>query len=399
MDDEKLDIVLFFGSGISYRTGLPNTDVLTQHILKDHWHNNADMTFSEGKNHNDFFEQDNIVPRIQKFFEIIISDAIPYFEKRRRAPINYEDLYFICNQIYQDLTYEIDNPIMEKYIVFLNNNIESLLEPLPHSPYLDLDLQYLSKKSLDFIQCVLWNKLYTKNDPIGFDLIIKLLNLDNIQNVHIGTLNHDVLIETILKSNKISYTDGFGERDGDVRWFTPSVFETSTNQVKLYKLHGSIDWHIFRTINRTSDLSTDNYAVTLNRDINHCEDSSGQLLTNINITPQFLTGSYNKILNYNFGIIKKIHTRFDLMLDNQNLIIMSGYGWNDKGINGRLFDWLYLSTNNRIILLHENPIKLRDESKSGLWHRYEHFIETNQLIPINKWLIDTTLEDIVPFLS
>lgn len=395
---QKRDIVLFLGSGISLPTGLPTTDDLTRMIINDHWHNNTDLTFSAGENHNPFFEEDNIVPRLQKIFQIIMSDAIPYIENRRVATFNYEDLYFVCSQIYQELTYEIDNPIMTRYIDFLNDNIQQLLEPLPHSPYIDLDLQYVSQKSLDFIQCVIWNKLSTNKKPNGLKLILDLINLNEIKNVHIGTLNHDTLIEALLDCNDIHYTDGFGDRDGDIRWFTPSVYENNSNQVNLYKLHGSVNWHIFRTADPATGITNDNYAITLNPDVNHCKNGSGQYLDNINITPQLLTGSYNKILNYNFGIIKKIHTRFDIMLEKNNIIIMSGYGWNDKGINGKLFDWLFLSRNNKIILLHENPIKLRDESKSGLWHRYEHFVQTNQLIPINKWLMDTTLEDIAPLL-
>lgn len=393
-----INLLLFFGSGVSFPTGLPTIKRLTEQILESQWHNHSSQVFCRGKHPSKMLEKGNIVPRLQKFLKIIQLSANQYLANRQRPEANYEDLYFICTQLKDELNQEIDNPVMIKYIEFIQKKIVELCKPLPLGPNRDIDLYFLASRSCDFIQCVLWNELSTKKQPVGLDLIIKLIKLKEISNVNIATLNHDLLIEKLFESNNVKCTDGFGSADGDVKWFSPELYLSSSEKVSLYKLHGSINWHIFRTIDQSTDTSVDRYAIAINRDVDHCKDANGRPLMNINITPQFLTGSYNKILDYNFGIIKKIHTKFDFMLDNHNTIIMSGYGWNDRGINGRLFEWLYSSRKNRIILLHKNPIEIRDKSKSGLWHRYERLVSNNKLILIKKWFCDTTLEEIIEIL-
>jgi len=73
--------------------------------------------------------------------------------------------------------------------------------------------------------------------------------------------------------------------------------------------------------------------------------------------------------------------------------VMSGYGWGDIAINFRLDTWLDQNRNNNIILLDETPEKLVDRSlimASG----YDYWTRCGQLIPIPKWLCDTSLSDL-----
>ena len=74
---------------------------------------------------------------------------------------------------------------------------------------------------------------------------------------------------------------------------------------------------------------------------------------------------------------------------------MSGYGWNDKGINGRLFQWLRSSLMNKIILLHREPEeKIKKGSKSPMWHSYDDLVKNGRLIPVKKWLSEVNIEQI-----
>ena len=77
---------------------------------------------------------------------------------------------------------------------------------------------------------------------------------------------------------------------------------------------------------------------------------------------------------------------------------MSGYGWNDKGINTYLFEWILTSQKRKLILLHENPESIK-ESKSAMWHRYDDLIKWGRLIPIKKWMSNTSLNDILEYLK
>ena len=79
---------------------------------------------------------------------------------------------------------------------------------------------------------------------------------------------------------------------------------------------------------------------------------------------------------------------------------MSGYGWNDRGINGRLFEWILSSSDKRLFLLHENPEeKIKNNSKSAMWHRYDDLVNDGRLIPIKKWLSDVTMDELIQIIQ
>lgn len=51
------------------------------------------------------------------------------------------------------------------------------------------------------------------------------------------SVNYDTCIEHFCSINRLAYTDGFTDR-----WY-PEVFENTKNDVRLYKLHGSVLWY------------------------------------------------------------------------------------------------------------------------------------------------------------
>jgi hypothetical protein len=77
---------------------------------------------------------------------------------------------------------------------------------------------------------------------------------------------------------------------------------------------------------------------------------------------------------------------------------MCGYGWNDKGISGRIFEWLESRLENRLILLHPNPEKLK-HSKSAMWHKFDQLFASGRLVLIKSWLSNTNYDDIKDYLS
>jgi hypothetical protein len=185
-------------------------------------------------------------------------------------------------------------------------------------------------------------------------------------------------------------------QSGDVRFFEPSTFDSDV-KVRLAKLHGSIDWFNIRL--RGGSPSTDRYGLVLKPDAWHCKDEQGNHITNLSGKPVFLVGTYNKIMSYGFGIFSEMHYRFHQFLGSHDTIVMSGYGWNDSGINGRLINWLYSSENKRLYLLHREPENIRDESKSAMRHRYDELVRCGRLIPVRKWLSEVGLEDLLQELN
>lgn len=388
-------ILLFFGSGVSYLSGLANTDQITNDILRKKWHEHTDLNFYAGEHPNEHYRKTDITKRIQKFLYILKEFSDPYFRQRRGNDSNYEDLYYLCHQIHDNETTEIDNPLLVPFLYQLHNNLVGL-DIYPRIPPINkkIDIEYLSERAISLIQNVVWNSLSTQEDPLGLDLILEIVEKLNI--INIATLNHDLLVEKLLDLNKIDYCDGFGKPEGEIRYFSPDSYDIE-EKIKLYKLHGSLNWYRFRE--EKNGRTIDRYGMALTTDHWHLKNSDGHFVNVLDGTPLFLTGSYNKMLDYNFGIFKTIHNKFDNILAQSDTIIMSGYGWNDRGINGRLFQWLGSSFENKILLVHEKPENLKRYSRSALWHRYDGLVKENRLIPIKKWFSDTKYSDLQKFLN
>lgn len=392
-------ILLFFGSGISFPTKIPNITKLSDKIIDGKWHDHTDESFVKGNHPSKLMEDYNIVPILQGFLKLIQEDADKYLLDHKRPQSNYEDWYYICNQIRDEENHEIYNPTIQNYIEKIQRLLGNVLESMPMRPHVDVDLLFLASRSCGLIQSVLRSELSTNNKPVGLELLTQLNNSKDISRIDIATLNHDTLIETLFHDNNISFLDGFSQsNDGDVRWFLPEVSYQDIGKIKLFKLHGSINWYIYRLIDETTGNGIDRHAIPTNRDHEHCLNARGQDLINLSTEPEFLTGSYNKILEYNFGMIRRIHRYFDFMLDDHNTIIMSGYGWNDRGINGRLFEWIDSLDQNRIVLLHKNPTNIRDNSKSAMWRRFDSLVESGKLILIPLWMSEITIENIDEFI-
>jgi len=56
-------------------------------------------------------------------------------------------------------------------------------------------------------------------------------------------LNYDTLIEDALSLEQVRYSDGF--IGGVTGWWDPDSFKNSDNNVRVLKIHGSIDWCLF----------------------------------------------------------------------------------------------------------------------------------------------------------
>lgn len=383
------NLLVFLGSGISFPSNLPNSDEITEKILYEKWHQHTDQNFYEGEHPNEYFKNIDITHKIQTFLVILKEYATPYMMERRQNPINYEDLFYICQQIKDNEDMEIDNPLLDTFIkklhhMLIGKNIYSSKTPL--QPIININ--YLAERSIALIQNVVWSCLPINTKPIGLSLLYDICK--HTKHIDIVTLNHDLLVEKYFNSNNIEYCDGFGKEEGNVRYFQPGLYNKN-NHINLYKIHGSINWFRFRSTINGSTI--DRYGMATINDHWHLKDENGLFLTNLDGFPLFLTGSYNKMLDYNFGIYRILHSKFDLALERNKTIIMSGYGWNDRGINGRLFEWLGVE-NNRLILLHENPEDLIKHSKSALWHRYHDLVKKGKLFSVGKWFSDVEYNDI-----
>jgi hypothetical protein len=244
------------------------------------------------------------------------------------------------------------------------------------------ELGSLAEQACYFIESVVAGELRPKVIA-GFDLILELATARDIEQLTIVTLNHDTLVEQFLSENGVNFVDGFGEPDGDVRWYDDVLYDASHAKVKILKLHGSVNWYSFLVGGRSRP------AIFLGDDVASIRDGEGRQLTPLFRRPSFLSG-IDKAVAYQRGIYADMHFRFHHLLRRCKLMVMSGYGWGDTAINFRLDTWLDQSRSNRIILLHKFPEELVERSlimASG----YDAWTSSGQLIPIRNWLCEVSL--------
>lgn len=382
-----MDLIVFLGSGVSIESGLPLADEITDAVLRGSWHGQSDLLYSAGKDPNEYPGRRDEVPNLQTLLTCLKGLVDPFFMNRERGHANYEDLYYHVRQIRRHLTKNIPDPGTALFYEKLKKcSIPKLGKLLP--PY---TFEYLFEMAERYINCVVWNELSTDGKPKGLDALVELTRTSEIGEINIFTLNHDLLVERLFQDAGIDYCDGFGLADGDLRLFKPSLFDDS-KKVTLCKLHGSINW--LALLQGTAGTEMPRYAVCTGNDYWHPRNAGGQICHPGSALPLFLTGSYNKPLDYSWGIFSEMHYRFHQTLAQTNHMVMSGYGWNDIEISHRVLQWLMENKRRRLLLLHENPDDL-NKSQSGFWHKYPSLSNDGRIITIQKFLKDVSASEVL----
>ena len=350
-----MNLITLLGSGVSIPSGLPDVKKLTENILYNEYHLHSDSTFYKGRGQSfdGGFEKS---ARIQDFLRALKKEI----DEINQRESNYEDLYYACNQIYEHSLGEFENPLIVPFLTAFSSNNPRLFETINIIGSMEFDYKILTYYSLIFIQCVVWDSLSIKNEPVGFKLLTDILKSDKFEYKFLVTLNHDLLLEILLKKKELPYNDGFARVDGDVVCFDRSQLDSSSQKIHLIKLHGSLDWFRFRSY----------------------ENGLSRI-------------SYAKLLEYTSEFYKILHNKFRKILSQNSRILITGYGWNDIGINKILFSWIDSKPENTIILLHRNPEKLRSNSKSALINRFDKLVKSSKLILVERWLCDLDFPELL----
>ncbi|MFW6029988.1 MAG: SIR2 family protein [Halanaerobiales bacterium] len=343
------NISFLFGAGISIPAGLPSTNMISKRINSGQ----AKVSFLNNKQ--------DIVGFLQ-----IIKRRVENFGLTKA--VNYEDLYYICAQL-KDFWQEYDNPLVLSFIDELINNLQDLrlLRIADDKNLLRKEISKIAELSLAYMDAIVMDSLSINDLNMSYlNFLDQIYQDNNIAFVNILSLNHDILVERYLHERNIPFYDGFKENDElpEIRkWY--GEFNINKNKIKLLKLHGSISWYRFR------DFSSDN-----NYNYFFASEKLGSL-KNLHIlskrkgcNPIVLTGRLNKILEYNRSIYVDLHYHFYSLLKKTEIIIISGYSFNDLGINSWLIDWLHSSRENKIYLIHPEPDRCISKARPGIQNHY-----------------------------
>lgn len=374
----------FFGSGISFASGAPGVGAITNSLLQDRWIAHTDSRFYPRP--ADYEGDPRDADRAQEFLRRIKRQIEPHLQAREQRAAHYEDLFGALRQIVQDEMVEVSNPLIADTVAAIRAGTADLVTG-QRAHIDDNAFASLADRASELIQWAVAFGLSRARVPRGLAVIGEIAK--HVRDVDIFTLNHETLIEAQFDSDGVAYFDGFGEQQGDARIFDGSWPDSMA--VRLFKLHGSLDWYRFRF------PGWDQYA-RVTADVDHARDADGKLLNLLQPTPMFLTGTTVKEQAYGHGLVGELFVRFRERLSRHRTLICCGYGWSDKGINIRLDQWLRDARENRVVLLH--PGTEREVTASRFWtFRWEQFRKAGKVVVVPKWLSDCTSADLAPFVT
>jgi hypothetical protein len=384
-----MSIMVFLGSGISRPTWraalgesmerIPDVKGITHAMLTGNWKKTNNFFEPRGPNERPCPE----ARRCQQFLRRLCCRVGKYYRDGQGSAPNYEDLFYLTDQL---CSTEL-NPATQHFIEEIQVATRDLRQ---RESGLNRESSFdeMCPQVCDFIQCVVWKQLDRQATPRGMDLILDLARHasgdSDIQRLTICTLNHDVLVERLFNSKDIKYEDGFTEMSYGGRLFDPKRLRKSSERIQLLKLHGSINWFRWQKRIDKDEHYVDHYVIgrgykpPKKKDVRWIEDEF----------PRILAGSYNKHAEYNRGIFKEFMHAFHLQLSEHKLIVMSGYGWSDFGINERLCDWLGRERSHRIVMLSkDDPIPMLRQNHV-IWLQWERLISLRKLVVMRKWIED-----------
>ena len=351
-------ITFLLGAGASIPAGYSSTKCLTKKILaSENYYQHTDKKFYP------FDERpvtDYTTPVVRRIIDWLFKRTKEYFQNRGepKEP-DYEDIYYLASQLRDDAT-ELQNPALLPLICKLKCEMISWPEFKEYCETYPWSIS--SPDILDF------NKLCSETCHYIEDIVTDLLNhngkcctkhLEIIKTIHevnglelrgIATLAHDTHVERNLRSAGIKLADGFSPPiPGDTLRIWKNQF-SSCDGIPFVKLHGSVNWTHFGLPEPSK------YEKLPQSEIGVLEPSylkKSVYLHNggVNRRPFLLIGTFNKPVQYNWGLMLDIHYRFRTILESSEMLVVCGYSFGDKAINTQLIFWCKAERSRSLVVI------------------------------------------------
>lgn len=320
-------VCFLLGAGVSLSAGFPSTDAITNLVRgREGAIRKNGGTYSWPSSPAGIHRHGDEPDCAQQLIETI-ADMLWGADQ---SP-NYEDLCYVVNEIYEHLRGNYDNPCLEPLIGQL----------LGKADWGGLDqnsrkgLQDAALEACKLIRTAVAQSLSGHPCSTHLNLLTDVIRAEQFQRVDIFTLNHDCHIETALQKAKLPYEDGFRPtEDEDAQVWSRARFDQDSSYVTLCKLHGSVDWHRMQISGCFEDVlirtrgNIDEVKLNLPQDEMRSYSPCGN--------PQILVGRHNKILSYTNDWYLELYYCLTRRLERADVLIVSGYSFGDKGINGAI---------------------------------------------------------------
>lgn len=286
--------------------------------------------------------EDDRRPHFSAIFDFVIQsltyqNALKDGERRISDLSNIEDFVAVLRQML-DREYIVPAPLVGSW----NSKITSweLRRESIFQDFLDFTYQKLTDE---------WTAFDSEKAKEMMQPFRNLINSDESFDIKIFSLNYDLIFETVFNSTDetLVYT-GFSQD----RWVGDFQDVHDTTKLKLFKLHGSLDWHFDR------------------------EEEEIILGSNPDVKPLIVFGSGPKIQSYDPFL--SLLSNFRNQLKSANLFVVVGYSFQDKYINNILIQSLSSAVNKQLLVV--DPFL--DDDKMRFIKRVEDFQSSRSLTDI-----------------
>ena len=364
-------LAFLLGSGASLRAGMPSTRQITNAVLTGtNVRKSTDgHYFIDGETRTNPAEMTDIeICRVLATF--VHSYIEQFYETRRTHPTNYENIAYVLTQVAETISREIDNPAVEAFVHLLMAcpEIEKTIQCR--------DLGEMAQEAANYVADIAWSLCRIEPQTTDYLRFILEANGERTDGTYVFTLNHDLVLERFLESQRVHFADGFGEPKGNVRYWENSLDPEAGSGVVVAKLHGSVNWFVF-------DTHAGQEPVIPVGDANHLLDEQGRLLpVPVHPRPALLLGTFNKMYSYTSGIFADLHCCFHRVLRDTSTLISVGYGFGDKGINTKLVQWLNTSFRRRLVVVHPDPCSLRGCARGAIIKDWDDWKQNDRLVEV-----------------
>lgn len=374
------------GAGVSIPVGMHNTWDITKQILSGKnimRHTNSKYYFGDPL-YSHLGLPDEYVPGITDFIELIKKEIEDYYSfKGENHYINYEDIYNTIEQLYDSEYREFENPAVQPFIDIIKEKSSKILDKEKYQRKIDLKFNELVSETLNYIRDIIWRMLdKSPKNYSKLSIFREIAEDENINFLDIFTLNHDLVLEKAFSNWKMDYNNGFSKPINNIKYWDESLIYQNKEKIKILKLHGSINWFRFRPLDR--DWSDERIGIPKADDFFNTVNPEEKAQLPTDGRPLFLVGTFNKMLQYTSGIYTTLFSEFNRSMNNSSILLVSGYGFGDKGINNRIIEWIYSLEEKHIIIIHPDPEDLLNSASGAISRKWNSWIKSNKLLLISK---------------
>ncbi|ALM47829.1 hypothetical protein AMR72_02290 [Flavobacterium psychrophilum] len=352
---KKLTVLL--GAGFSANAGMPVASTIASYFNRDlkekllcfsssEWmwaDNKDDASLNNGRLNFDWLP-----------YSYVLNELVKQYINEREELNNYEDFYQYVIDISKDknlLTEVFEKGKAELLIdkPHLNDQLEG------YNDYYDSYIFAFTKKQYqkltDIINYLIADILNIQiSDETIFETYSDFIEyLKRFDEIDIFTLNHDILLERLLRMSGMEYSRGFNKNNSPIHANGKSIEFYNGNfdkKIRIYKLHGSLDLYRFdhhtQNVNVYQRTGAYDYFLTTNyydkHRVERVNPETGEVLQeyNFDIVPKFITGTNKTEIISADNMYKQLFDIYEQTIAKTENLLVSGYSFCDEHINTSL---------------------------------------------------------------